>query len=260
MKIYDLHVHTKLSSCASPEAELDEYIKVAEELGIELIGFTDHAWDSKVPGASPWYQAQDYPRLFERKPSYKSDKVKVLFGAEGEFASFKLAVTRDTIKKLDYIIIPHSHIHMKGLVLPEGWESNALVAKYLVESFISLCSHPDSDLIFGIAHPFYPLGKFQKDIQEIMDLITEEQLKECFELANRKNIRIELNLSCFKDADISDMDSYPYAKILKAAGKAGCKLFIGSDSHKVYDKTDPIILKAPEYIKSLGLNEAAFEL
>jgi len=57
MQLYDLHIHTFLSDCASKtNAEPTEYIKAAEQNGLDAIGFSDHAWDIKVPGASPWYQ------------------------------------------------------------------------------------------------------------------------------------------------------------------------------------------------------------
>ena len=73
MKLYDLHVHTGLSSCADPGANITDYCAAAAENGLEIIGFADHAWDKAIAGASPWYAPQDYERLSARKAEAEAE-------------------------------------------------------------------------------------------------------------------------------------------------------------------------------------------
>ena len=95
---YDLHVHTHLSDCASREAFFPLYIKAAEENRQTLLGFADHSWASGVEGATPWYRKQPFERLAEQKKQLTDylaehpSPVKVLQGAEGEFANFLLGI------------------------------------------------------------------------------------------------------------------------------------------------------------------------
>ena len=95
---YDLHVHTHLSSCADRQAFFHRYIPLAEKLGQTVLGFADHSWAEGVAGGSPWYQRQPYARLKEQKRALEAyleehpTSVKVLQGAEGEYANFLLGL------------------------------------------------------------------------------------------------------------------------------------------------------------------------
>ena len=43
MKItHDFHIHTHLSHCGHPSAQVEHYMKTAKELGLKKIGFADH--------------------------------------------------------------------------------------------------------------------------------------------------------------------------------------------------------------------------
>ena len=67
MPKHDLHIHTSLSSCAKPTALAADYIVRAKEMGLNTIAFTDHMWDSAVPGASKWYEPQNYEHICRLK-------------------------------------------------------------------------------------------------------------------------------------------------------------------------------------------------
>ena len=95
MLLYDLHTHTFLSDCASKtEANPADYVKAAEQNGLTAIGFADHAWDSDIEGASPWYKKQPFERLNTTRELLKEREttIKVLFGAETEYANGVLGV------------------------------------------------------------------------------------------------------------------------------------------------------------------------
>ena len=105
MQLYDLHVHTALSSCAARDASIAEYCADAREAGLPVIGFADHAWEKTVAGASPWYAAQDYERLLARRAEAECETgLKVLLGAEAEMAAGVVAFTPHSASRLHYII------------------------------------------------------------------------------------------------------------------------------------------------------------
>ncbi|MEG2003980.1 MAG: PHP domain-containing protein [Clostridia bacterium] len=206
MQIYDLHVHTKLSNCADRNAEASEYITLASEYEFAALGFTDHAWDSpRISGATDWYKRQPYERILECNYARDGKELPIFRGAEGEYASYLLGVTEETIKKLDYIIIPHSHIHMKNFVISSTFDTPDKKAQFLLNSFVSLCKTSEARYIFGIAHPFFPCGVSRDELDEIMSHLKVSDMLAAFEIARKNEIFIEFNTSCFNilpnDAD-----------------------------------------------------------
>ncbi len=257
---FDIHVHTHLSACADRQAYIKDYIRQAEECSLSLIGFADHSWDSAIPGASAWYQPQNYQRLVQRraeKDELFSPAVTVRLGAEGEFANGLLGLGEEARALVDYVIIPHSHTHMKGFVLPTECDTPKKHADYLLKSFYALCSHPSKDLIFGIAHPFFPVGESVESMTEILSYISYPELIEAMTAARQAGLFAELNLSSFRHTLPEDADSYFYTRVLRAAAEAGTGLFAGSDSHSVpslkrfCDTRDALI-------SAIGLSEDMF--
>ncbi len=232
---YDIHVHTHLSSCASREAFIGDYIKAARELGFTAIGFADHAWDETVAGASPWYSSQGYKRLQARRDEISSidtQGVKILLGAEGEFAQLILGLGDEGRKYVDYVLIPHSHTHMKGFVLPEECVGNAKKhADYLVKSFLALCRHEKRDLYFGIVHPMNPIGEKYEYFEEIYSHISDATLFECACAAKEADIALEVNLSSLKEIPPEASEENCYRRFFDACKRADCCMFLGSDAH-----------------------------
>lgn len=255
---YDIHVHTHFSDCAARDAHIDDYVPEAHRLGIELIGFADHAWDSSVKGASPWYGKQDFDRLTARKKEYTSMlPVRVLFGAESEYAGGVLALTERGRALTDYVIVPHSHTHMRGLVIPEGDAADPKRhAEYLANSFVSLCGHRDRGLFFGIAHPMYPVGKSYEQIEEIYSYITDDMLAECAKAAKSSDVLLEFNLSCCASARGKNGTSC-YKRFFDISREAGNSFFMGSDAHS---PREFIALHAQRdgLVKEYGLSETDF--
>ena len=121
MKIeHDFHVHTHLSSCSSdPKATVENYLRLAKDRGLKLIGFANHFWDSNVPGASEWYKPQDFDHIMKIKDEIPQDTlgVKILIGCETEYCGDgKVGITKEVAKQLDFVLIPISHLHMEGFV------------------------------------------------------------------------------------------------------------------------------------------------
>ena len=240
---YDLHVHTNLSDCARRDATPEPYIALAEKLGQTVIGFADHAWASGVDGASPWYKKQPYDRLAERRQALNSylaehpTDVHVLIGAEGEYANFLLGADDDAAALTDYIIIPHDHVHMKGFVIPDGY-NHAQVASFLLDSFESLCKHPRRDLFVGLCHPLVPCCHPWEYKNEVYRFITDAQISDALDAAIEAGIWLELNVSEFASVPEERWQSYEYTRFIRAAKEKGALLFRGSDAHghEAYEK------------------------
>ncbi len=237
MKNYDIHVHTHLSSCASKEAFISDYVKAAKEIGLDTVGFADHAWDENINGSSDWYKPQGYKRLLSRKDELKgieTDGIEVLLGAEGEYASFLLGLGDEGASFVDYVLIPHSHTHMKGFVLPQDCIGNPEKhAKYLVDSFLSLCKHEKRNLFFGIVHPMYPIGESHEYVEKVYSFISNSALDECAVAAKESKIALEANLSTLKEIPPESAEDHCYRRFFDACKRAGCEFFIGSDAHSI---------------------------
>lgn len=221
----DLHVHTNLSSCAKPEAEVESYLKICRETGIKTIAFTNHFWDGTVPGASGWYRPQDLEhvlKLREQLPA-DSDGVRILFGCETEYVGGgKVAITPDTAKSFDWVLIPPDHFHMKGFTLPASVTDPAEVREYLIRYFMDVAAI-ELGVPTGIAHPFMPLGS--PDREAVIAGITDAQYRECFTFARERGKSIELNSGVLKPG------TGEYVRMMTAANECGCSFHIGSDAH-----------------------------
>lgn len=254
---YDLHIHTHLSSCGQRDAFLEEYVKKAKEIGLELIGITDHCWESSVEGASQWYADQGYERLNANREELKNletDGVKVMIGAEGEYAAELLGLNENSLKYVDYLIVPHSHTHMRGFVLPQDCVGiPEKHAEYLVRSFKSLCRHKMNKHIFGIAHPMYPIGDKPEYAQQVYSFISDKDLEECAKAAKESETALEANLSVLNQIP----ENTPYKRFFDACKKAGCEFFLGSDSHSV-DALEAH-KRQQELIGLVGLTEEDFK-
>ena len=122
---HDIHTHTLFSSCCyDPAATMKAFVSKARELGHRVIGISNHLWDEKVEGASDWYRGQCIEYGFEAKYAIPEDTggVRVLFGVETEYRGMSdiLGMTAQTASRFDYVLIPHTHTHMKNFVIEES--------------------------------------------------------------------------------------------------------------------------------------------
>lgn len=229
---HDFHIHSNLSSCSKDPNETPENIlKIAEENGYSAICLTDHFWDEDVPGASPWYEPQNFAHISKALPLPQSDKVKFYFGCEAEMDKFcTIAVTRERIDKFDFVIIPTTHMHMKDLVLGEENDALECRAAKWVQLFDALLN---MDLPFhkiGIAHLTCPLIANQDKTAHIrvIDMISDDDMEHLFTRAAKVGLGIELNFNPF---DYSEEELERVLRPYRIAKQSGCKFYFGSDAH-----------------------------
>ena len=100
---HDFHIHSNLSLCCKDERQTTELIlRKAVENGFDRICLTNHFWDEEVPGASVFYQTQNYGHLCKALPLPQHEKVKFYFGCETDMDIFmNVGIKRETIDKFD---------------------------------------------------------------------------------------------------------------------------------------------------------------
>lgn len=254
---HDYHIHSGLSSCSNdPEQTPERLLAYAKENGLTSICITDHFWDSAVPGASNWYAPQNFEHISRSKPLPKAEGIEFLFGCETDMDQFlTLGVAPETMEKLDFIVIPTTHLHMTGWTLSE---EDAVSLKRRSELWVTRFEALlNMDLPFhkvGIAHIVCPLiaRSSREDYLTVLDQISDEDMERLFKKAAELGAGIELNSS---DMEFTDEEADIVLRPFRIAKKTGCKFYCGSDAHHPLrlDEAKAIYERAIDY---LGLEES----
>lgn len=227
----DLHIHSKVSLCSNDPLQTTERIlQYAEENGLKTICLTDHFWDANIKVDLPFYQIQNYSHLSTALPLPQTENVRFLFGCETELDQFcRLGILQESIDKFDFVIIPTTHFHMTDFTIPLSVKDPLDKAKIWVERLDKVL---DTDLPFhkiGIAHLTCGLiDPSRENFLKTIDGIPENDLKSVFLRAAEKGVGIELNAA---DMSFKDSEADTVLRVYRAAKKAGCKFYLGSDAH-----------------------------
>ena len=229
---HDLHLHSRLSLCSGhPEQTAENLLKYAKEQGLRHICLTDHFWDETVPGASGWYQIQNYAHVAEALPLPEAEGVTFDFGCETDMDKFMvLGISRQVMDKFAFMIVPTSHLHMTGFTIPPEVTSVADRAKYYMARNHALL---DMDLPFekmGLAHFTSCLdSNCAGTCDDIMNAITDGGFAEFFERLAASGMGLELNTPPVDASNPAVLRPYRIAR------SCGCKFYLGSDSHSPAD-------------------------
>ncbi len=259
MKIdHDVHVHTTLSSCHHDDRHTPANILPrAAELGLRTVGFANHMWDRAVPGASDWYARQDLDHVLSIREQIPADTggVRVLIGCETEYCGGgKFGISPAAAERLDYVLIPHSHLHMIGFTTPPGgFAGPGEVADVLCRRFDEVVA---SGLATGVAHPFLALG-WEEHADAIVAAIPDRRLLDCFGRAAEANVSIEIHTGMFpalgRDKERLHSEE-TFLRVLSLARQAGCRFHFTSDAHALADLA--LTPRLAPYADKLGLTEA----
>ncbi len=227
---HDLHIHSRLSLCSNDERQSTEAIlRYGDTFGLQTLCLTDHMWDSAVPGARgmDFYERQDYAHIAEALPLPQSDTVRFLFGCETDLdRHLTLGISRELMDKLDFIIIPTTHLHMSGFTCEGREDAKARAALWCTRLEAVL----DMDLPFhkvGIAHLTCELMHTGHHL-DVLSAIGTDEYRRLFAKAAKVGVGIELNFNSFAYAgDALEAMLFPY----RIAKEAGCKFYFGSDAH-----------------------------
>ena len=228
----DLHIHSGISACsADPEQTTERILQYAKENGLKTVCITDHFWDSSVDGASDWYKPQNYERISRAKSLPQSEDVEFLFGCETELdKNLTLGLSADNFDLFDFIVIPTTHLHMRGFTLSED---DAAIPERRANVWVKRL-----DAVLGMDLPFYKVGiahltcpliaPTREEYLEVLGLLPEAEMKRLFEKAAEVGVGIELNAS---DMSFSDDEAEIVLRPYKIAKECGCKFYLGSDAH-----------------------------
>ncbi len=234
---HDYHIHSSLSSCSHDEGQTKERIfQYAVDNGLKELCITDHFWDETIPGASGWYKPQNCEHICSIQPLPQSDEVKFYFGCETDMDKFlTVGISRERLELFDMIIVPTTHLHMRGFTIEEADDSVERRAYRYVERLDALLQ---KDLPFskiGLAHPTCPLlaghrsveGWWEKHLQ-VLDTVTDKEYRELFGQMAAKGVGFELN---FTPASYSAGDLPRVLRPHRIAKEVGCKFYLGADAH-----------------------------
>ena len=253
----DLHIHSGLSKCSGdPEQSTERILAYAQENGLKTICLTDHHWDETVPGASQWYQSQDYAWIEQSKPLPQAEGIRFLYGCETDIDRFMtLGVAREHFDRFDFVVIPTTHLHMTGFTISaedaQSKERRAELWVSRLEGFLNM------DLPFGkmgLAHLACPL--INKESREAylstLDLIPTVEMERLFAKAAEVGVGIELNSA---DMRFTDEEEDRVLRMFRIAKYHGCKFYCGSDAHHPAGlvNSPAVFLRA---IDRLGLQES----
>jgi len=226
---HDLHIHSQLSLCSGhPEQTTARILKYAKEMGFKKICLTDHFWDDRVDGASDWYKAQNFAHISKALPLPKEEGITFGFGCETDFDRYMtLGITPETMEKLDFIIVPTNHLHMKGFTIAADVTGVKARARLFMERNHALL---DMKLPFekiGLAHFTCSLiaSGCEGSHEDIFGAIPDSSFAELFERIAAVGMGLELNLP------LPDCSSEAILRPYRIAKACGCKFYLGSDAH-----------------------------
>lgn len=232
----DMHIHSKLSLCSKDPLQTPERIlQYAKDNNLKTVALTDHCWDEKSISTSDWYKYQDLEYTFQSKSLPQSEDIEFLFGVETEInKDMVLGLKRESFDELDFVVIPTTHLHMKGFTISEedaaSVEGRAKVWISRLEGLLNM------DLPFkkiGIAHLACPLiAPNREDYLKVLNLLPTEKLEELFRNCEELGVGIELNAA---DMSFADDEAETVLRMFKIAKQQGCKFYMGSDAHHPKD-------------------------
>lgn len=255
---HDLHIHSVLSTCcAHPLQTPERLLEYAKENSLNTICITDHFWDETVEGANDWYEPQNFAHISKSLPLPQAEGIRFLFGAEAEMnKDFKIGISKERIDKLDFLIIPTTHMRGEFTLTKEQASSREGRAKAWVDRLDNLLKN---DLPFhkiGIAHlacTHIAQSATREEKTQILELIPQSELKSLFDKAAALGVGIEINANDFSFE--SEREKNAVLRIFSTAKESGCKFYLASDCHHPnrLGEAIPIFKRA---INLLGLTES----
>ena len=173
--VHDIHTHNIFSSCCSDySASTDAMLRKEAELGMKIFGLSYHIWDERVKGESYWYRNQSLAKGEEAKNAFaRTYGIQVLLGAETEYYACKdrLGMSCEGAAHLDYLLVPHTHLHMRNEVMadyPEVREMRESIRKKLKKEFPYLSDNQISGMANTLkeADLFPFIEEWQTDIRK----------------------------------------------------------------------------------------------
>ncbi|NLL16461.1 MAG: hypothetical protein GX264_04620 [Clostridiales bacterium] len=231
----DFHIHSGLSSCSSdPEQTPLSMLEHAKKSQLSKLCLTDHLWDESVPGASDWYKPQNIAYIKQALPLPEDDEVTMFFGCETEIdKNNTLGLAEENFDLFDFIIVPTTHLHMRGFTIEEeDWDSIDRRRELVISRLYHLLEQPYPFHKMGLAHMTCCLAAGTENSWEnhfkIFGGIPDSTYYDMFRKAAKVGIGIELKKPIHK---YNEKELEIILRPYYIAKECGCKFYLGSDAH-----------------------------
>ncbi len=144
MKVYcDIHIHNVYSHCCMDRAfSTAALLEKERELGMRVVGLSNHLWDERVKPVYRWYKHQTIAIAEEARLALSQAPagMRVMFGAEADYAACMdlLGMSEEGAEHFDYLLFAASHLQMKNYNMfdfPEIVEAREEIRRKLAEQF-----------------------------------------------------------------------------------------------------------------------------
>lgn len=252
---HDYHIHTHLSTCSNdPGQTCGHILDYAENNNFKSVCITDHFWDETIPGASKWYEPQNYEHIKKSLPLPEAENISFMFGAETDLDRFMtLGISKKVMDELDFVIIPTTHLHMKGFTIEKKEFDVKERAQIYIQRLKGLLNMELPFEKIGIAHLTCHLlaSETPRAHLDVLSYISDSIYKDMFSDIAKKGAGFELN---FPLANYEGSERDEVLRPYFIAAECGCKFYLGSDAHhpKDFEKAK---INFENIIDALGLTE-----
>lgn len=241
----DLHNHTILCNHASGSVE--EYIKKAIELNIDVYGFTEHAPMDFDPRYRMTFEQREF---YENTILYLKEKyqnqIELLLGYEVDFMQ-KIPMKKEILTaNVDYLIGSIHFLEPKVQTTnenePWGFDNPEFIGKYekvnidhIWEDYFEVVTNMAKSQLFDIVGHLDLIKVFKFLPKKDIRVIAQESLKEI----KKSNMTLEINAAGLRKPIA---EQYPSKQLLEVAYELDIPITFSSDAHSVdqigfsYDK------------------------
>lgn len=216
--VLDTHTHTIVSGHAYNT--MNEMAKHASEMGLEMLGITDHAPD--MPGSCSYMHFLNLRACPREKYG-----IRLMFGAELNIKDYDGTVDlpEHILQEMDYCIASiHPPCYKAGTI-----EENTNAYIHAMENpYVNIIGHPDDD-------------RFPIDYEAFV------------KAAKKNHVLVEMNNSSLLPTSFRKGADEIYKKILKLCMQYEVPIVLGSDSH--IEETIACFSESDEILKSLDFPE-----
>ena len=230
--ISDYHMHTPL--CGHAVGEPQEYVEHAIKVGLQEIGFSDHApllsyEDPKI--TMSFRQLPEYHRMIEDVRTKYKEKIRIKVALEADFLFGYEDETRAMLQSYpyDYVIGSVHFIKQWAFDNPEDtdqWKSKDINQVY--RFYYDLLRKSAESRLFDIMGHVDLVKKFGHRSSEDMT----DEIMQTAQVFKQTGVAIEINTAGLRKLV---KEIYPSLPALKIYCKAGVPLTFGSDAHDPKD-------------------------
>ncbi|MDL2310431.1 phosphatase [Peptostreptococcaceae bacterium OttesenSCG-928-C18] len=215
--LVDLHTHTTF--CNHAYSTLNENIVKASEIGIEILGWSEHGYGMKnTTNRFMFSNFRVIPKII--------NDVRVLKGMEANIYDFRGTIyEQDMLPVVDYVI---ASLHRNCISAGSEKENTSAIIGAIENKYVNILGHLDD-------------GYYSLDFDEIA------------KVAKEYNVAIEINNSSLVEDSFRLNSRENILKMLEKCDKYGTSIIMNTDAHFLTEIGD--VSKSEEIIKEYKFNE-----